>query len=102
MGARHNPFYRVVVADSESPRDGAFIEIIGTYNPLVNPEDIKIEESKAMKWLEQGAQPTVTAYRLLEKTGVIEKFKNVHPDRKFRQAFRKTSQKQKKKTKATS
>jgi small subunit ribosomal protein S16 len=102
IGAKHKPLYRIVVADSESPREGAFIEIIGTYNPLVNPEGITVKEDSAMKWLEQGAQPTETAYRLLAKAGVMEKFTSAHPTRKFRQAVQKTTQRQKKSKKPTS
>lgn len=101
VGAKHKPLYRIVVADSESPREGAFIEIIGTYNPLVNPQSIAIKEESAMKWLEQGAQPTETTYRLLAKAGVIDKFLSEHPARKFRQAVKKTTQKQKRKLKKT-
>jgi small subunit ribosomal protein S16 len=102
IGAKHKPLYRIVVTDSESPREGAFIEVIGTYNPLTDPESVTLEEAKALKWLEQGAQPTETAYRLLAKTGVMDKFKAEHPKRKFRQAVQKTTQKQKKKSKTTS
>ena len=99
IGAKHKPLYRIVVADSESPRGGAFIEVIGTYNPLVDPEGITVQEESALKWLEQGAQPTETAYRLLAKAGVMDKFKSAHPTRKFRQAVQKTTQKAKKKSK---
>lgn len=67
--------YRVVVADARSPRDGAFIEIIGHYNPLADPEAFAIDEEKALKWLGHGAQPTDTVARLLSKSGVMEKFK---------------------------
>ncbi|NLO49486.1 MAG: 30S ribosomal protein S16, partial [Clostridiales bacterium] len=58
IGAKKSPYYRVVVADSRSPRDGRFIEDIGYYNPLANPADIKIDPEKAKKWMENGAQPT--------------------------------------------
>lgn len=102
IGAKHKPLYRIVVTNSQSPREGAFIEVIGTYNPLTDPETVTVEETKAIKWLEQGAQPTETAYRLLAKAGVMDKFKSEHPTRKFRQAVQKTTQKQKKKSKATS
>ena len=74
MGAKKNPFYRVVAADSRSPRDGRFIETIGTYNPLVNPEEIKIDESLAIKWLKNGATPTDTVRNILSKAGIMEKF----------------------------
>lgn len=75
MGTKKKPVYRVVVADSRSPRDGAFISIIGHYNPLTDPETVDIDEAKALNWLSQGAQPTTTAARLLSKLGIIEKFK---------------------------
>ncbi len=65
----------MVVADVRSPRDGAFIDIIGHYNPLTDPETVAIDEEKALHWLSQGAQPTATTTRLLSKTGIMEKFK---------------------------
>ena len=73
MGDKKAPFYRVVVADSKSPRDGKFVEIIGTYNPLTNPAEIKINNEKAAEWIKNGAQPTDTARELLIKSGVIER-----------------------------
>lgn len=72
MGAHKKPFYRVVVADSRSPRDGKFIEEIGYYNPLTNPADIKIDGEKAKKWISNGAQPTETVKSLFKKSGIIE------------------------------
>jgi len=75
MGAKNRPSYRLVAADSRSPRDGAFIDILGHFNPLTDPETIVIEEEKALSWLRQGAQPTATAARLLRKAGIIDKFK---------------------------
>ena len=72
VGAKKKPSYRLVVADSRAPRDGAFIAVIGHYNPLTDPETIVIDEEKARHWLEQGAQPTDTAARLLAKAGIIE------------------------------
>jgi len=72
MGSKKKPSYRLVVADSRAPRDGAFINIIGYYNPLTDPETVVIDEDKARHWLEQGAQPTDTAARLLAKAGIIE------------------------------
>mgnify|MGYP003296415637 FL=1 len=72
-GDKKSPFYRVVVADSRSPRDGKFIDIIGTYNPLTNPAEIKIDSEKASKWLSNGAVPTETAKSLLVKSGIIQK-----------------------------
>jgi len=73
-GAKMKPSYRVVVCDSRSPRDGAFIEIIGHFNPRTNPETVVIDEERALSWLKQGAQPTATAGRLLTKTGIMDKF----------------------------
>ncbi len=73
-GRKKRPFYRVVVSDSRSRRDGAFIEIIGTYNPLLETPEIKIDEEKAMKWLGVGAIPTDTAKSLMSKLGIIKKF----------------------------
>lgn len=72
MGAHKKPFYRVVVADSRSPRDGKFIEEIGYYNPLTNPADVKIDGEKAKKWISNGAQPTDTVKSLFKKSGIIE------------------------------
>jgi small subunit ribosomal protein S16 len=75
MGRRNRPFYRVVVADGRSPRDGKFIELIGHYNPLTDPETVSIDEEKALKWLRCGAQPTDTVRTLLNKLGIIDKVK---------------------------
>ena len=72
MGAKKAPFYRVVVADSRSPRDGRFIEEIGYYNPTTEPSEIKIDAEKANKWIANGAQPTETVKVLLKKTGITE------------------------------
>lgn len=77
VGAKKKPSYRVVIADSRAPRDGAFINIIGHYDPLTEPETVVIDEEKALYWLRQGAQPTATAARLLTKTGIMAKFKTV-------------------------
>ena len=74
MGAKKNPFYRLVVADSNSPRDGRFIEEIGFYDPTKQPEVLNIDEEKAMKWLATGAQPSDTAKSLLRKAGILAKF----------------------------
>lgn len=71
MGAKKSPYYRIVVSDSRSPRDGRFIEEIGTYNPLKNPAEITVEEERAKEWLANGAQPTDTVRALLKKAGVI-------------------------------
>ena len=72
LGAKKAPFYRVIVADSRSPRDGRFIEEIGYYNPLTNPAEIKIDAEKAKKWLGNGAQPTETVKSLLKKSGIVD------------------------------
>lgn len=72
MGAKKAPFYRVVVADERSPRDGKFIDEIGYYNPLTNPAEIKINAEKAEKWLSDGAQPTETVKSLLKKSGIVK------------------------------
>jgi small subunit ribosomal protein S16 len=71
IGAKKAPFYRIVVADSRYPRDGRFIEEIGTYNPLLNPVEIKVDEEKAKLWMKNGAQPTDTVRALLKKNGVL-------------------------------
>ena len=74
MGKKKTPFYRVVVADIKSPRDGRFIENIGTYDPLKDPVQIDIEEEKALYWLSKGATPSDTVRSLLSKIGVMKKF----------------------------
>lgn len=71
MGAKKNPYYRVVVADSHSPRDGRFIEEIGTYDPLTTPAGIKVDAERAKYWLSNGAQPTETVRALLKKAEVL-------------------------------
>jgi len=76
MGQKKRPFYRVVVADSRAPRDGRFIEEIGYYNPISEPVQLKINEERAIKWLKDGAQPTDTVRDLLNKEGIIQKFKD--------------------------
>ena len=77
MGAKKAPFYRVVVADSRSPRDGKFIALIGTYNPLTTPAEIKLNEEVAIKWLNNGAIPTDTVKNLFSKAGIMEKYHNL-------------------------
>lgn len=72
MGAKKTPFYRIVVADSRYPRDGRFIEEIGTYNPLKEPAEIKVDEEKAQQWIKNGAQPTDTVKAILKKAGVVK------------------------------
>ena len=75
VGAKKQPSYRLVVADKRAPRDGAFVEIIGHYNPMTDPETVVIDEEKALHWLRQGAQPSETTARLLGKAGILDKFK---------------------------
>lgn len=72
MGAKKSPFYRVVVADSRYPRDGRFIEEIGTYNPLTENKEFKIDAEKAKKWIANGAQPTDTVKALLKKNNILD------------------------------
>ena len=74
MGAKKAPFYRIVVADSRSPRDGRFIEKLGYYNPLKSPAEIVVDEEITLKWLNNGAIPTDTVRNLLSKAGVMKKF----------------------------
>ena len=76
MGAKKTPFYRIIVADSRSPRDGKFIANLGTYNPLKNPAEIKVDDESAIAWLEKGAIPTDTARSILSKAGIMEKYHN--------------------------
>ncbi|MBR3059658.1 MAG: 30S ribosomal protein S16 [Oscillospiraceae bacterium] len=71
MGAKKAPYYRIVVADSHFPRDGRFIEEIGTYNPLTEPSEIKVDSERALTWIKNGAQPTDTVKSLLKRAGVI-------------------------------
>ena len=82
MGSKKKPFYRVVAADSRSPRDGAAIDEIGYYNPITEPADIKIDEEKAIKWLKNGAQPTDTVRDLFRKQGIMEKYHNMRMSKK--------------------
>ena len=74
MGYKQKPFYRVVAADSRSPRDGRFIETVGTYDPIKGADKINIDEEKALKWLNNGAQPTDTVKNILSRAGVMKKF----------------------------
>lgn len=71
MGAKKAPFYRIVVADSRAPRDGAFVEEIGYYNPLTDPIELKVDNDRAVYWIKNGAQPTDTVRALLKKSGAI-------------------------------
>ncbi|MBE6155412.1 MAG: 30S ribosomal protein S16 [Firmicutes bacterium] len=74
MGSRQKPFYRIVASDSRSPRDGKFIELIGTYNPLKGQEVVTVDEEKALKWLNNGAEPTDTVRNILSKQGIMKKY----------------------------
>ena len=74
MGAKKRPFYRIVAADSRSPRDGRFIETLGTYNPIAEPKELKVNEEKIMTWLNNGAKPTDTVRSLLSEVGIMEKY----------------------------
>ena len=74
MGSTKRPFYRIVATDSRTKRDGEYIELIGTYNPLTNPADVKINEEVAMKWLNNGAIPSDTVKNLLKEAGIMKKF----------------------------
>lgn len=82
MGSKQKPFYRVVAADSRSPRDGRFIETVGTYDPVKKEESITIDEEKALKWLNNGAQPTDTVKNILTKKGIWAKYKNTKKEGK--------------------
>lgn len=75
MGSKKKPFYRMVAANSEAPRDGKFLEIIGTYNPLKEPAEIVVDREKLVKWIKRGAQPTSTVKSLLRNKGI---WKEVH------------------------
>lgn len=79
MGAKRQPFYRIVVADSRSPRDGRFIEIVGNYDPKKDPAIINVDEEKVIAWIKKGAQPTDTVRSLLSKKGIMQK---IHQERK--------------------
>lgn len=81
LGAKKRPFYRVVVADQRSPRDGRFIENIGKYHPLEDPSLIEIDEERALHWLDVGAQPSESVQRLLENVGIWEKFEATRPNK---------------------
>ena len=74
MGKKRNPIYRIVVADSRAPRDGRFIELLGTYNPCTNPAQVNLKEEEILKWLNNGAQPSDTVRNLLSKQGIMKKF----------------------------
>jgi len=74
MGKKKQPTYRIVAADGRSPRDGRFIEILGTYEPRLEPSGVKVDNAKAVKWLSQGAQPTETVAKILKISGAWEEF----------------------------
>ncbi len=74
MGSKQKPFYRIVAADSRSPRDGRFIETVGTYNPIKGNEDVTVDEEKALKWLANGAEPTDTVRNILSNAGIMAKY----------------------------
>ncbi len=74
MGSKQKPFYRIVAADARSPRDGRFIETVGTYNPIKKPAEIKVDEALALKWLNNGAIPTDTVRSILSKEGIMKKY----------------------------
>ena len=71
MGAKSKPFYRIVVANSESPRDGRFLEIVGNYDPQKNPVEVTVKEDRIVAWISKGAKPTLTVSQLLEKKGIM-------------------------------
>ena len=83
IGAKKNPYYRIVVADARYPRDGRFIEQIGSYDPMTNPAKVSVDGIKALQWMKNGAQPTDTVRSLLKKTGALEKAKEELQKRKF-------------------
>ncbi len=72
MGAKKQPYYRIIVADSRAPRDGAFVEELGYYNPTTEPAELKVDNERAQQWMKNGAQPTDTVRGLLKKAGAIE------------------------------
>lgn len=72
MGAKKQPFYRIIVADSRAPRDGAFVEELGYYNPTTDPAELKVDNERAQQWMKNGAQPTDTVRGLLKKAGAID------------------------------
>ena len=74
MGSKQKPFYRIVAADARSPRDGRFIETVGTYNPIKKPAEVKVNEELALKWLNNGAIPTDTVRSILSKEGIMAKY----------------------------
>jgi small subunit ribosomal protein S16 len=76
-GLRHQPYYRIVVADRESPRDGRFLEVVGTYNPRTEPSTIRVEEGRVYHWLRSGAQPSESVGRILKQVGLVDRFERL-------------------------
>ena len=74
MGSKQRPFYRIVAADARSPRDGRFIETVGTYDPIKQPAEVNVDAEKALKWLKNGAQPTDTVKNILRSEGIMAKY----------------------------
>lgn len=104
MGAKKRPYYRIVAADSRSPRDGKFIETVGTYNPITVPAEVKINDEVALKWLSQGAIPTDTVRAIFSKQGIMKKFhesKNVKAEKATKKAEPKAEAKKAPAKKAT-
>jgi small subunit ribosomal protein S16 len=91
LGAKKRPFYRVVVADQRSPRDGRFIEAIGKYHPLEDPSLIEIDEERALEWLRKGAQPSEAVQTLMTKVGIWEKFEADRPQAANKRSAQKAS-----------
>lgn len=82
MGSKRRPFYRIVVADSRSPRDGRFIQEVGYYNPISNPEQLKLDEDVILDWLQKGAQPSDTVRNLLSSKGIMQKYHELRFEKK--------------------
>ncbi|MGV3617163.1 MAG: 30S ribosomal protein S16 [Fimbriimonas sp.] len=87
IGAKGRPFYRIVVAEAHAGRNGAFVETIGTYDPVAQPKVMQVDEDRALHWLLQGAQPTETAAYILNKLGVMPKFLEQRPGQKKNYSF---------------
>jgi len=82
-GGRHKrPFYRIVAADSRMPRDGRYLEVLGTYDPLKTPAAVAVKQERVLEWLKKGAQPSVTVHNLLKRTGVLKQLKAAPARRK--------------------
>ena len=96
MGAKQKPFYRIVAADSRTKRDGKFLENVGTYNPVKNPAEVKVDEEKALYWLKKGAIPTETVRNILSKEGIMKKFADSKVKTEAKKAPKKTTKKEEK------